>query len=261
VCPFSAAFLFARSKSPVHVETLEEALEPFREDDLISEVVSVVKSGKEAVVYCCRGGPKADAELVAAKVYKLRAFRSFRNDAVYQEGRVILNKRDARAIAKRTGHGDEVRGAMWTQHEFGVLRQLHAAGADVPRPLARSSGALLMEFIGSADDGAAPSLKAADLSAEEAAAAYSRLMENIQLWLYAYVIHGDLSPYNVLYWADRPVVIDFPQAVDPRFNLNAYSLLQRDLDNIGRFFERFDIPNEASLLTEQLWSQFERPMR
>ncbi len=92
----------------MHVETLEEALAPFREDELIDEVVSIVKSGKEAVVYCCRGGPKVDAELVAAKVYKPKSFRSFRNDALYREGRVILNKRDMRAVAKRTGHGREV---------------------------------------------------------------------------------------------------------------------------------------------------------
>ena len=244
----------------MHVETLEEALSPFREDELIDEVVSIVKSGKEAVVYCCRGGPKADAELVAAKVYKPRSFRSFRNDATYREGRVILNKRDARAVAKRTGHGREIYSAQWTNPEWEVLRQLYRAGADVPRPLAHSSGALLMEFIGSQDEGAAPSLKGADLSPAEAEAAYVRLLENVQLWLYSYVIHGDLSPYNVLYWADQPVVIDFPQAVDPRFNLNAYALLQRDLDNIGRYFERFGIPNEASLLTEQFWAAYERPM-
>ena len=118
-----------------------------------------------------------------------------------------------------------------------------------------------MEFIGSSDEGAAPSLKSADLSRSEAEAAYVRILDNIQTWLYAYVIHGDLSPYNVLYWADRPIAIDFPQAVDPRFNLNAYSLLLRDLDNIGRFFARFGIDNEASSLTEQLWAGYERPSR
>jgi len=245
----------------VHVETLEEALLPFREDELLEEVVCTVKSGKEAVVYCCRGGPKAPAELVAAKVYKPRAFRSFRNDAVYTEGRVVLNRRDARAIAKRTEHGQGVRNALWTNHEYDVLRRLHASGADVPRPFARSSGALLMEFIGSADEGAAPLLKSVELSHADAEAAYARILENIQIWLYAYVVHGDLSPYNVLYWADRPVAIDFPQAVDPRFNLNAYSLLQRDLDNIGRFFARFGIDNDSAALTEQFWAAFERPMR
>jgi RIO kinase 1 len=243
----------------VHVETVEEALAPFIQDDLISEVNSVIKSGKEAVVYCCRAGPKVDAELVAAKIYKPRAYRSFRNDALYREGRVILNKRDARAAAKRTAYGHEVSSALWTNHEWEVLRQLHRAGADVPEPIAHSSGALLMEFIGSAADGAAPLLKQAELSRAEAEEAYVRLLENVQLWLACYVIHGDLSPYNVLYWADRPVAIDFPQAIDPRFNLNAYTLLQRDLENIGRFFERFGIANEASALTEQFWAVYERP--
>jgi RIO kinase 1 len=218
----------------VHVETVEEALEPFFDDGLIDEVVSVIKSGKEAVVYCCRAGSK----LVAAKIYKPQQFRSFRNDALYREGRVILNKRDARAAAKRTAHGREVSSARWTDHEWETLRQLHRAGADVPRPIARTSGALLMEFVGSSDAGPAPLLKSAQLSTTEAEAAYSRVLRNVELMLHWYVIHGDLSPYNVLYWAGRPVVIDFPQAIDPRFNANAYALLQRDLDNIGRFFVR-----------------------
>jgi RIO kinase 1 len=244
----------------VHVETLEEALEPFREDGLLDEVISIIKSGKEAIVYCCSAGYKLDAELVAAKVYKPRAFRSFRNDAAYREGRVILNRRDARAVARRSEHGRDVSSALWTNHEWEVLHQLHAAGADVPKPLARSSSAVLLEFIGSAES-AAPLLKECSLSVPEAEAAFTRILDNVQLWLQSYVIHGDLSPYNVLYWADQPVVIDFPQAVDPRFNLNAYSLLQRDMDNIGRYFTRYGIPNESSALTEQLWAAYERPMR
>jgi RIO kinase 1 len=243
----------------VHVETLDEALAPFVADGLISEVISIVKSGKEAVVYCCRAGDALDADLVAAKVYKPAQFRSFRNDAVYREGRVILNRRDARAVAKRTSHGQEVSSALWTNHEWGTLHQLHKVGADVPRPIAQSSGALLLEFIGSEDFGAAPLLKSADLSRAEAEDAYTRLQDNIQLWLAYYIVHGDLSPYNVLYWEDRPVVIDFPQAVDPRFNLNAFDLLVRDLDNIGRFFERFGIANRSYELAEQYWAAYERP--
>jgi len=244
----------------VHVETLDEALTSFIDQGLIEDVISVVKSGKEAVVYCCRAGTGAgiDADLVAAKVYKPRSFRSFRNDAVYREGRVILNKRDARAFAKRTEHGRSVGSALWTNHEWETLRQLYAIGAPVPAPIAQSASALLLEFIGD-ENQAAPTLKGCDLTREQATVAYATILDNVQLWLHNYVIHADLSAFNVLYWQDQVTVIDFPQAVDPRFNANAYSLLLRDVENINRYFARYGITHDASELTEQYWRAYERP--
>jgi len=243
----------------VHVETLESALDSFISEGLISEVLHMVKSGKEAAVYCCRAGTAIDADVLAAKVYKPRSFRSFRNDAMYREGRVILNRRDARAFAKRTEHGREVGSALWTSHEWEVLNTLFHAGADVPAPIAHSSGALLLEFVGSADDGAAPILKDCDLSATEAAAIYERLLRNVELWLSQNIVHADLSAYNVLYWQEAPLVIDFPQAVDPRFNFNAYSLLLRDIENINRYFARYGVTENASELADRLWTAYERP--
>lgn len=242
----------------MHSDTLEAALEPFFDDGLITDILYQLKSGKEATVFCCRGGSKFDHQRVAAKVYKSRDFRAFRNDAIYQEGRVILDKRAARAVSKRTEFGGQVRSAMWSGHEWGTLRTLHAAGADVPRPLAQSSGAILMEFIGDADE-PAPNLKSADLTRVQAEAACERLLDNIQLWLAYDIIHGDLSPFNVLYFDDRPVVIDFPQAVDPRFNGNAFTLLHRDIENLTRHFARYGIQHDAFALAERYSAIWERP--
>jgi RIO kinase 1 len=207
----------------LHTETLDEALEPFFVDGLIEDILYLIKSGKEASVFCCRSGPKLGGEgLVAAKVYKPSAYRSFRDDSLYREGRVILDRRSARAAAKRTQFGEKVRSSMWTNHEWDTLAMLHAAGSDVPRPLAHSSGALLLEFVGDAD-GAAPMLRDVDFASDEAEAVFERILDNIQLWLAYNVVHGDLSPYNVLYRGEGdPVVIDFPQACDPRFNTNAF---------------------------------------
>jgi len=101
----------------LHTETLEDALEPFFADGLLEHVLYPIKSGKEATVYCCRGGAALERALVAAKVYKPKAFRSFRDDSTYREGRVILDKRAARAAAKRTDFGHKVQSALWTNHE------------------------------------------------------------------------------------------------------------------------------------------------
>src|ERR1700736_6626179 len=128
-----AAYLVSEKEAArhrqLHTETLDDALEPFITDGLIEAVLYPIKSGKEATVYCCRAGPALTADLVAAKVYKERAFRSFRDDSVYREGRVILDARARRAAAKRTAFGQKVRSGMWTNHEWTVLKTLHAAGA------------------------------------------------------------------------------------------------------------------------------------
>ena len=42
-----------------------------------------VKSGKEATVYCCQAHPSTGAKLLAAKVYRSRNNRSFKNDVIY----------------------------------------------------------------------------------------------------------------------------------------------------------------------------------
>jgi RIO kinase 1 len=242
----------------LHTESFTEALEPFIADGLVAEVLYPIKSGKEATVYCCRAGPRLKADLVAAKVYKPRALRAFRDDSVYREGRVIMNQRDRRAAAKKTDFGGKVQSALWQNHEWDVLKVLQAAGADVPKPLAHSSGGMLLEFIGDAD-GAAPVLKEVDLRRDEAQALFDRLLDNVQLWLACNVVHGDLSAYNVLYQAGDPVVIDFPQACDPRFNTNAFRLLVRDIENLGRYFGRFGVTCDAFGLADRYWAVWERP--
>jgi RIO kinase 1 len=241
----------------VHFETVSDAIAPLIDDEIIDDILYPVKSGKEATLYCCRGARRADAELVAVKVYKPQRFRSFRNDSVYQEGRVILNQRDARAAAKRTRFGREVQSSLWTNSEYETLRVLHRAGSRVPKPIAHSAGAIAMQWIGD-DEGPAPQLKDAHLSADAAHHLFEQVVADIELWLAYNVVHGDLSAYNLLVSDQGLVAIDFPQACDPRFNTNAASLLGRDLENVCRFFARYRVEADASAIAYQLWDRFER---
>lgn len=54
----------------------------------------------------------------------------------------------------------------------------------------------------------------------------------------ASTVHADLSVYNVLWFEDRPWVIDLPQAVDVSAHGQALELLRRDLGNVAPWFER-----------------------
>merc|ERR1712194_947950 len=55
------------------------------------------------------------------------------------------------------------------------------------------------------------------------------------LWADAGLVHGDLSEYNLLYHEHRVYMIDVAQAVQ-RSHPNALQFLQRDCENVHRFF-------------------------
>ena len=66
--------------------------------------------------------------------------RSFKNDSIYQEGRVIVSGRMQRAVTKKSSFGREVQQALWTGVEYATLQLLHSAGAIVPQPLHSNRG-------------------------------------------------------------------------------------------------------------------------
>jgi len=234
-----------------------DPLQPFLDDGTVVEVIGEVKSGKEGTVYVCRANPSLGIDLVAAKVFRTREERTFRNQAVYREGVVILNQRNARAVSKKTAWGRTFEEGSWKYHEFEVLKALAKAGADVPKPLKLSERVLLMEYIGDAS-GAAPKLQGAHLDTSEVRPLFDRVMLNIELFLSHDIVHGDLSPYNVLYWNGSVTIIDFPQAVDPRFNRNALALLQRDLKNVCQYFGRYGLRLDSEAIGMRLWRQYMR---
>ena len=49
-------------------------------------------------------------------------------------------------------------------------------------------------------------------------------------------VHGDLSAYNVLWWRERAVLIDFSQTVDVVTHPAAFTLLERDLRALAPYF-------------------------
>jgi len=234
-------------------------LEGFYERELISDMLYVVKSGKEATVYCCRAHPSTGREFLAAKVYRPRQMRSFRNDAVYQQGRVILDARLRRAVKNKSRTGRGLQFGSWIENEFETLRMLWEAGADVPEPFAEAEfgPAFLMEYVGDGD-APAPMLRNVSLPPEEVRSVFDVLMRNVELWLACDIVHADLSAYNILYWKRTVKVIDFPQAVDPRFNTSAFSLLLRDIDNLCRYFVQYGMEVHSSRLAGELWTRFLR---
>jgi RIO kinase 1 len=194
-------------------------------------------------------------ELLAAKSYRPRQNRSFKNDAVYQEGRVILDSHARRAVANKSRRGREIQFSMWIDHEFEALTTLYKVGASTPRPFARADSAILMEYMGDRQQ-AASALQHVSLERKEVRPLFEQLMQNIELLLSCNCIHGDLSGFNILYWQGQIKIIDFPQTIDPRFNVNAFSLLERDISNVCRYFARYGLQRDSLRLANTLWRKF-----
>ena len=238
-------------------DEMADAFDALFRDRLITEVLFEIRSGKEATVYCCRGDASTGVELLAAKLYRPLERRTFRNDASYQTGRdAPMSRRDKLALAKKSHHGRDLQFGTWIEAEYQTIRMLHEVGADVPVAIARSQNVLLMEYFGD-ERSAAPMLYRVRLAREQAAQYLRRIIDNVTLWLGHHRVHGDLSPYNILYWEDQIVVIDFPQAVDPRVNPNARSLLQRDLQNVCGHFERYGLHADANRIGNELWRRYQ----
>jgi RIO kinase 1 len=215
---------------------MTDPLAPLLADGVIDEIVARLKSGKEADVWLVRHG----AEIVAAKVYKARHARSFKNNAAYKEGRQVRNSRTQRAMDRGSRFGQAAAEDAWKAKESDALHRLHAAGVRVPRPVLFYEGVLLMEVVVDAHGHPAPRLVDAPVAREQAAGIYAELRKQAVGMLACDLVHGDLSPYNVLVGRDGPVVIDMPQVVDAAHNGQAESFFLRDLQNVHRFCASVD---------------------
>lgn len=230
-----------------------ELMNAFAGHGLITDVLGIVDDGKEATVYCCEADPSTGVELLAAKVYRAQRFRAFSKNTSYAGERANLDARSARALKKRSRRGRAIAHLEWVQWEWEVLCRLIDAGADVPEPMAPSSDAILMEFLGDSS-GAAPHLRHVELSDADARSALSRLLENVEILLDNHLVHGDLSAYNVLWWDGRAWIIDVPQAIDVRRHPDPYALLRRDVENLERYFERYGL--RAGAFLDQVWTRY-----
>jgi len=233
-------------------------LDVYAEQGLITRIHAQLTSGKEATVYCCRAHPSTNRKFLAAKVYRAHAASAYRRSGSYFEGRErAMKARTHRAIQRGTTFGREALRAGWIAAEFEALRRLSARGASVPRPLAQVGSSILMEYVGNGA-GPAPHLHGIDLDEAGAQRLLDLLLAEIETMLRDHLIHGDLSPHNILVWKDRPWIIDLPQAIDVRFNRSAFQLLSRDIANVCTFFATCGTRSDPAGIAHDLWTRYRR---
>jgi len=230
-----------------------KSLVPLIEDGLVDEVLRSLKSGKEATVYVVSSA----GEIRCAKVYKDAEKRSFRSQTAYQEGRSERNTRRARAIGKGSAYGRKEQENAWQNAEVEALYRLAEAGVRVPEPYGCFDGVLLMELVIDAEGYAAPRLNDVELSAEQAREYHAFMMMEVVRMLCAGIVHGDLSEFNVLLGWQGPVIIDLPQAVNAAGNNHAFSMLERDVNNMSTYFGQFAPELLETDYAHEIWDLYE----
>jgi RIO kinase 1 len=259
----TSGFRFTYKASRYEAGWLLDSMGGFYEQKWISDVLRLIKSGKEASVYLCKAGVAVETPFLAAKVYRPRQFRNLKNDSVYrvgrgeldENGRMITNAASIHAIQSRSTFGEKLRHQSWIAFEFQMLGELHRVGGDVPAPYAMGNNAILMDYIGDLEM-AAPPLQSIDLEKAEASRLFSRTLQNIELLLAQDRIHGDLSAYNILYWAGEIVMIDFPQIISVEGNPAAWEIFIRDITRVCAYFASQGVNSDPKELAERLWKSY-----
>lgn len=185
-----------------------------------------ISTGKEANVF---KGIHDDGHLVAVKIYRIST-SDFKKMQYYIQG-------DPR-FKVRTNNKRQLVHA-WVNKEFRNLNRCLEAGMNVPKPIIAKNNVLLMEFIGDEEGNAAPPLR--NKPPKDPTKCFETLVNAMKImYQEARLVHGDLSVFNILNHDEDPVIIDVSQSVVIDHPISR-ELLERDIDNIIRDFEKFGV--------------------
>ena len=218
----------------------------------VSEVVGRINDGKEATVYLCKADPWVGVEYLAAKIYRARVFRAFNTDRTYRNLRKFKDRRMARHMSGSGEDGNRAFHYHWVESEWKHLNTLFDAGVAVPKPYLNSADGILMDYFGDAEV-PAHRLVHCQLDPDEWSRLLENLLEDVQLMLDENLVHGDLSAYNILYHAGEYRIIDVPQAIDTRIEPDGRMLLERDLNNLAKFFRKRDVDLDVESTLSRMW--------
>ena len=170
---------------------------------------------------------------------------------VYRIGNAIFRRLPAYAIEelRREASVRDHAGLIyaWTRREHSVLRKLRAAEVRVPEPFGYLRNVLVMEFVGS-EGIASPRLQ--DTPLADPTAFFDALVETLQRMVRdAGLVHGDLSPYNVLVRDGAPVLIDVAQSIETT-HPQALELLRRDVTNFVKYFAKLGVHTDPEQFLE-----------
>ncbi len=202
--------------------------------DNFEELVSPVTVGKESNIFLASSGK----DTVIVKIYRVqncdykRMFEYIKKDPRYD----YLQKHRRQIIL------------AWTQREYKNLLRAEKAGIRAPKPLAFMNHIIVEEMIGG--NKPAPMLK--DAKPKDPKKFFDLIIEEMEkLYHEGELIHGDLSPFNILNYNEKPYFIDFSQATLIK-TPNSEELLQRDVKNMVQFFAKLGVKENEQKIIERI---------
>ena len=197
------------------------ALRKLADRNIVTAIGSVVGVGKESVVYIAKD---FRGDFVAVKFYRI-GWSSFKE---------FSRKRHYAITAP--GHTWLVRSIEAAEREYSLMKKISSISDNIPRVYSRELNAVVMEYIDGKE-----LYRIRELRAPEKI--FTEIIDSVrEVFLRESIVHGDLSPYNILVRdpggeLEKAYIFDWPQWVstkDPVYN----EVLIRDLRNIILFFKK-----------------------
>lgn len=199
------------------------------------DTMSPISIGKEANIFSA----KKDGEKIIIKIYRIntcdfnRMYEILRRDPRFPD----LTKKRRKVVLS------------WAAREYKNLHKARTAGVAVPTPFFIKENILLMEFIGNKE--ADRKIKDVIPNSKQFLA---EIIKNMKKLYKANLVHGDLSPFNILNHNNKPVFIDFSQCIEKGTSY-AEEMLTRDIKNIANFFNKIGIKTTEEYIKQKIISK------
>ncbi|MHA1946829.1 MAG: serine protein kinase RIO [Candidatus Hodarchaeales archaeon] len=218
-------------------QNASKVLSSLQSKGILKEITGTIASGKESGVFLANLGPKGDIlcqDMSITSPIVLKIFRTstlnFKKILTYISGDIRFKKysKKTRSVIK-----------LWVEKEFKNLNRSTSVGVNAPKPILVKNNVLLMELIG---ENGIPSPLLKSVPQRASISTLETLLQQVSiLYKKAGLVHGDLSPYNIIMKDVTPYVIDMSQSVLVS-HPNAQEFLKRDLSNILTFFNKLNFP-------------------
>ncbi|MCC7552428.1 serine protein kinase RIO [Candidatus Micrarchaeota archaeon] len=184
--------------------------------------------GKEAKVFrATKESVNGKKTYLAVKIYRIET-SSFDKMMDYLKGDARFNKVKNKKL-------DIIK--TWTRKEYTNLRLAYGAKIHVPKPIGYARNVLIMHFLG---EKGKPYPTLHDYGPINPKEDFNQLLVDIRKLYTLGLVHGDLSPFNILQTPKGLYMIDMGQAVILK-HPKAQEFLERDVRNILKYFKKYGI--------------------